>query len=375
MEIENLLFFSNGVSGDNGSLTLERLAQKAGMIWQEGSGVWSVLSIGHLAQEAIETRVHQVMRNLGASACQLSLAQDVGSWEKSGRAAVFGKELMKVKCRDGKVLALSATAEEAISKIIGGLFGGAGFEGWAYQIGAKFRDELRARGGLIRAKEFRMMDAYSFAKEEAQIKKRHEAAVEAFERLVNSFGLKSQIRKADCGEMGGLESVEIGIDSRLGDAEGYLELAHLFVLGDKYTKIFNARAKGGGFLQMGCQGIGISRLLMALLEARRDEHGFWGDESFCCADYYIMTIGDGEKERLAALKAKALLEATGKRVIMDLRNISAGKKFMDSELVCVQERIVFSPVGSLNREVEITTRKNMSTRKMSYTEAGLSSFF
>ena len=361
MEMQNMLFSSAGVSGSNDGLSLEALARKAGVLCQESSGVWSLLQLGALAQSKIERRAARAMEALGAGRVEMSCLQSLESWERSGRAEAYGEEQMKVRCRGGKSMALAATAEEQACAMVKSA-GRAGFEGWIYQIGKKWRDELRARGALVRAKEFAMLDAYSFASSLAEVGRMHAESADAICALLEGFGLEVFRREADCGEIGGHESVELRIRSSLGDADGELELAHLFVLGDKYSKAFGLKSNAGGFMQMGCQGIGISRLLMALLESRRDGRGFWGDDKFALADCYVMAIGDGERARLSARRAYMQAKDAGLDAILDLRAVSAGKKFADAELAGVRQRWLFTEELCAKGLAEAMERKTLQKK-------------
>ena len=361
MEMQNMLFSSAGVSGSNDGLSLEALARKAGVVCQESSGVWSLLQLGALAQSKLEKRSAKAMESLGACRVEMSCLQSLESWKKSGRAEAYGEEQIKVRCRGGKTMALAATAEEQACALVKSA-GRSGFEGWIYQIGKKWRDELRARGALVRAKEFTMLDAYSFASGAGDIRRMHEESADAICSLLEGFGLEVIRREADCGEIGGQESVELRVRSSLGDADGELELAHLFILGDKYAKAFGLKSNAGDYLQMGCQGIGISRLLMALLESRRDGRGFWGDRRFALADCYVMAIGDSERARLAARSAYRQAQDAGLDAILDLRSVSAGKKFADAELAGIRERWLFTDELAGKGLAEAMDRKTLQTR-------------
>lgn len=133
-----------------------------------------------------------------------------------------------------------------------------------FQFGTKFRDEIRPRFGTIRAREFEMMDAYSFSATQEDMMKVYEIIRQQFIAIFEKLGLKVRIIEAETGEVGGLKSEEFIVSTEWGD----VEVAHIFALGQKYTHAFNAtyqtQDNHRSHLWMGCYGIGISRLLAIL---------------------------------------------------------------------------------------------------------------
>ena len=352
-------FFENShFDRDNQRLSLQDLAAKAGVFHQDCSGVYSLLALGVQAQMALEQRLRGQMNQAGAVEIRLALLQDKALWEATGREADYEGELLSTTTRTGQTFALSATAEEHITSVAKALFQGRQVDQWAYQIGTKWRDEIRCRAGLVRAREFTMMDAYRFATTQEQVEQTHADARQAFLAFFSSLGMECQVVAADCGAVGGLASEEFHVASALGGREDALEVGHSFVLGDRYSKAFGLVDHQRHHVWMGCQGIGISRTLMAWLEQHRDERGFWGDDHFSLMDTSVVVLNqhkDGVLEH--ALNLARSLEAGGVSVVVDDRQERAGRKLADSELMGVRRRIVVSERTLATGLYEVTTRR------------------
>ena len=136
---------------------------QAGFVVQESSGFFSYAALGALALERLERRLCDVARAAGLARWQLSNLQQQSHWDVTGRDRDYGDELMAVTLRSGQRMRLSATAEEQVTAAVAGHLRGRAMNVHLYQIGNKWRDEVRARGGLLRGREFRMFDAYQFA--------------------------------------------------------------------------------------------------------------------------------------------------------------------------------------------------------------------
>jgi prolyl-tRNA synthetase len=343
----NRCFFQNShLAKDNASLDLVSLATKAGFLHKDGAGVYSLLHLGLSAQAQMEQRLRQAFSAAGAGEVRLALLQDLALWQATGRLAAYEGELMTVRARGGTEYALGATAEELICTVAKDLFQGQSGERWVFQMGTKWRDELRCRAGLVRAREFTMFDAYSFASDEAALHRLHEEAQTLLLAFFAGLGLEARRQEADSGQMGGGFSEEIQVRSELGDetaADRWLEVGHSFVLGDRYSRALGYTDHQGAAVQMGCQGVGLSRSLMAWLERHRDERGFFGTAQFSAVDTVVVALNQhkaGVLER--ALDLAHRLEAAGRSVVLDDRDERAGKKLADSELLGARWRIVVS---------------------------------
>lgn len=368
MKFTNLFFYSNHFERDNNKLDLIDLMAKAGITHQESAGIYSMMSLGLMLEKQITQKIEQEMDNLGFSQVKLSLLQDGSLWETTGRMQSYGEELFKVRNRKSKTFCLAATAEESITSLYKSYYNRLNANMNVYQIGNKYRDEMRARGGLCRGKEFVMKDGYSFSSNEENLKQVYSEVKQAYLRIFKHFGLDVKTIVSDNGEMGGSYSEEFVVQSELSDNEdGYLELGHIFQLGTKYSEAFDLKDDKGQFVHMACYGIGVSRLLMLLLSKQRDQFGFYGTENFRAFDYVITAI-DYEKNDNIKNQANDIYQyliSKGFKVLLDDRKGSAGKKMSDSELIACRHRIVVSKQNFEASQVEILERKTMKSSYIS----------
>lgn len=333
MNHTNLLFNSSSFPKDNSKLTLIELMEKANFVHQTASGVYSLLPLGKRLQDKLEDLIR---RNLPQEFQEMSLsvAQSPSLWEQSKRIDSYGDELMKTN--SGFIL--SPTCEEQVTTLVKSKLNQKKVELSVYQINTKFRNELRPRHGLIRTKEFLMKDGYSFGTSE-YIDSMYAKLRQAYCNIFDTLGLDYVVRSADCGEVGGLKSEEFLVKTNLGedviDGVSYLEVAHIFDLGTKYTDIFGFVDNNNNIVSSACYGIGISRLLMAVLETRRTENGFWGDYYFNTFNQvYIETKGN----TIPLGDDVNLFQST---ILVDDRNVSFGIKMFDAELICVSKILIF----------------------------------
>lgn len=364
----NLFFYNNHFERDNTKFELIDLMQKSCMVHQDSAGIYSLLTLGLMLEKKIISVIENKMIELGFSQVRLSLLQDGKLWEKTKRIDSYGDELFKLKNRKNQLFCLSATAEEAITSIYYDYYNRQKANCHVFQIGNKYRDEMRARAGLIRGKEFIMKDGYSFCSNQEDLKIFYEKVKAAYLEIFNYFDLNVIVKSTNNGEMGGDFSEEFLIESKLADSEdGMLELGHIFQLGDNYSKSFNLVDEKNNYVQMACYGIGVSRLLMAILEKQRDQQGFFGTEQFNTFDIVISAL---DMERNETVKKTALelydkLKKSGKQVLLDDRECSAGKKMSDSELIATHQRIVISRQAIEKSQYELLTRKDMKKQYFS----------
>lgn len=362
MKFSNLFFYSNHFERDNQKLDLIDMMAKAGFTHHESSGIYSILSLGLILEKQITQKIESEMDMLGFSQIRLSLLQERELWEKSGRLESYGEELFKVKNRKNKMFCLSATAEESVTSLYKSYYQQLHANCNVYQIGNKYRDEMRARAGLCRGKEFVMKDGYSFNSSEKELQNFYSKVKESYFRIFNHFGLDVRTVITDNGEMGGNYSEEFVIESDLSDsADGLLELGHIFQLGTKYSESFGLKDNNGEYVHMACYGIGISRLLMCILNKQRDNFGFWGDKKFRTFDYVITAIDYEKNEdvKKTADEVYELLLNKGYRVLLDDRKGSAGKKMADAELMGCVKRVVISKQNLEKNQFEVLNRKTM----------------
>jgi len=260
-----------------------------------------------------------------------------------------------------------------------------------YQIQTKFRDEIRPRFGLMRGREFIMKDAYSFDKDEAGLDKNYQASFEAYKKIFKRCGLDCLITEADSGVMGGKVSHEFMAPATDGedivlvcpkckhatavkDAESScpkckakmekvntIEVGHIFKLGTKYTEALNANFLDADGKQkpviMGCYGIGVSRLIPAIIEQNNDKDGIIWPREIAPYQAIILVLDatDARSMELASGLYKELNDQ-GVMVLLDDRDERAGVKFKDADLLGIPLQLIIGKDALKNNTLELKVR-------------------
>ena len=374
-----------------------QLMLRSGLIRQLMAGVYSYLPLGLRVLNNIENIVCQEMDNAGAVELLLPALQPLELWIKSGRDKDIGEVMVRFTDRRGRKICLGPTHEEVITDLVGGHISSyRQLPVVFFQIQTKFRDEIRPRFGLVRGCEFIMKDAYSFDRDEAGLKKNYETMYEAYRRIFKRCGLDILIVEADPGVMGGKVSHEFMVPAKDGEdvvlfcpkcaktrphAQGSeevcpacrakldkinaLEVGHIFQLGTKYSSVL-----GAGFIDtdgkqkdiiMGCYGIGVSRLLPAVIEQNRDNDGIIWPEEVAPYDALILPldINDPGIMEVARFIYRSLQEK-GLSVLFDDRDERAGVKFKDADLIGIPISIPVGKKGLAEKKVEIKCRRDKS---------------
>ncbi len=398
-----------------------KLLLRSGMIKQLASGLYNWLPLGYKVLRKVEQIVRQEMDNAGGVEILMPSMQPVELWKKSGRYGEEGdlsSEMLILTDRHGNELIYTPTAEEVIVE----LFKNAaqsyrGLPKNLYQIGWKFRDEIRPRFGLMRAREFLMKDAYSFDIDDASALISYEKMFVAYLKAFKRMGLKAIPVKADTGSMGGDLSHEFHVLANSGEStifferglEEYLEsedinmsnfnklyasekekhdpkncsvgaeelitkkgieVGHIFYLGDKYTKSMGVSLQDNtGKLfhpKMGCYGIGISRLVAAIIEAYHDDKGIIWPESVAPFDVIIVNLKPGQQQcDDISSDLYDMLRSSGKDVLMDDVDASIGSKLANADLIGIPWSIVVGPKLASNNLVEVIQRKTSERHEVS----------
>lgn len=291
------------------------LLLRAGMLRRCGAGSFALLPLGLRVVAKAEAVVARVLEEAGCSRIALPILQETTLLERSGRAEAFGEELFGLQDRQGRDHFLVPTQEEAVTALVAEHMQDAKTSSTRlYQIGPKFRDEIRPRFGLMRAREFIMKDLYTFDCTRSEAEATYAEIKQAYYTIFAQLGL-SHIAciNAATGPIGGLRSEEFHVLADQGE-DGLLscpscgfaanqetlsqesgcpacetreqplqlrrgiEVGHLFLLGTRYSSVFGAVSREGPTkssipMEMGCFGIGISRILGAVVETNHDEHG------------------------------------------------------------------------------------------------------
>lgn len=384
-------------------LISHKLMVRSGMIKKTAAGIYNWLPLGYKVLKKVENIVRKNLDNFGAQEILMPMVQPAELWKESLRFDQYGKELLKFKDRSDRDFVLGPTHEEIICEI---------FRSYPisykelpinlYQIQTKFRDEIRPRFGVMRCREFLMKDAYSFDIDEKGMEKSYENMKDAYINIFNDIGLDYRIVKADAGNIGGDVSEEFHIIADSGedllaisdssdfaanvevleyekdpseldgepspDGKGKLmikrgiEVGHIFQLGQKYSEKMSVSIKdssGKGIdVFMGCYGVGVSRIVAAAIEQNHDDKGIiW---PYAIAPFHVNVIClDPKKEEVLkeCESVYQIIKDAGHDVLLDDRDIRAGQKFTDNEILGIPYSIVIGPKNFSNNSFEFVPRK------------------
>lgn len=368
------------------------LLLRAGYIKQTAAGIYTYLPLGFEVLRKIEAVIDAEMKQNDISRIQMPVLQPSDLWIKTNRWDSYGNELMKFNDRHNREFALGPTHEEVITDLVkNDLNSYKKLPITMYQIQTKFRDELRPRFGLMRGREFSMYDAYSFAKNQEELDFEYNHMYEMYTNIFNKLGLQFKVVKADSGVFGGSESAEFMALSEVGEdtiiykdnetiginEEIYngsfdenmkkaktIEIGHIYKLGTKYSKSLNAKFLNKEQKQepiiMGCYGIGVSRLLMAIIEQLSDEKGIILPKII--APYQVQIMFASAKNEKQVQVCEQIYKDLSKNldVLFDDRDLGLGVKLKDSELIGMPIRIVVGRDIEKN-QVEITNRATLES--------------
>ena len=374
-----------------------QLSLRAGLVHMLSAGVYCYLPMGLRVLNRVEKIIREEMNAAGAHELFLSCLQPIDLWQRTGRDKTLAEVMIRFKDNKGKQMCLGPTHEEVITEIVRSYVQSyRQLPVTLYQIQTKFRDELRTRFGIVRACEFIMKDAYSFDCDEAGLKKNYQLMYEAYVKIFKRCGLDPIIVEADSGAMGGSVSHEfmitapIGEDhvvqcSSCGNAHGLkedfkegakcpkcssgtmekkvaIELGHIFQLGTKYSDALEALYLGEDGkrkqIVMGCYGIGVSRMIAAIIEASHDDGGIIWPKEVAPFDAEILPLQANDPESMAlAMKYYDELKKAGVEVLLDDRDESAGRKFNDADLVGIPWKVIIGKRKLAEGAVELKNRR------------------
>ena len=397
-----------------------QLMIRSGMIKQSSAGIYSWLPIGLKVLKNIEKIVREEQNKAGAIEILMPTIQSADLWVKSGRYNEYGKEMLRIKDRSGREMLYGPTNEELITDIFQSYINSyKDLPKNLYHIQWKFRDEVRPRFGVMRGREFLMKDNYSFDLSEEEAKASYDNMFEAYIKTFLRLGLTPISLRAETGPIGGSLSHEFQILAKTGESTLYydkkletlnkenldiqklqsyyaavdnlhnendcpiskeqlkiskgIEVGHIFYFGTKYSE------KLGAFVQnnkgekipvhMGSYGIGVSRLVGAIIEAFHDEKGIkW---PLSVAPFHIsvinLMIDDKNCNSVSNNFYNKLLEY-GFNVLYDDRDCSIGKKLSDNELIGIPYQIIVGKRDLDNNNVELKNRLKNETKKMTKEE-------
>lgn len=351
-----------------------KLMLRAGLIRMLLAGVYSYLPLGLKVMGNIEGIIRQEMNAAGAVELLLPALQPLELWSRSGRDKNIGEVMIKFTDRRGRKICLGPTHEEVITELVKSYVSSyKQLPIILYQIQTKFRDEIRPRYGLVRACEFVMKDAYSFDKDEAGLDKNYQAMYDAYQRIFKKCGLEIITQQADPGVMGGEISHEFMAPAESGEdvcnikskRVNAIELGHIFKLGTKYSSALEANfLDASGKLKpiiMGCYGIGVSRMIAAIIEQNHDADGIIWPIQISPYKVIILPLDVTDKEIMQnAQDIYRTLKLNDIEVLLDDRDERAGVKFKDADLIGIPVVITLGKKALKEQKIEIKTRRDKS---------------
>jgi prolyl-tRNA synthetase len=395
-----------------------RLMLRAGMIRQSSAGIYSWLPMGLRVLRKIEQIVREEQDRAGCQELLMPTIQPAELWQQSGRYDDYGKEMLRIQDRHGRDMLYGPTNEEQITEIVKSeIQSYKDMPKMLYHIQWKFRDEVRPRFGIMRGREFLMKDAYSFDMDYESSKRAYNKMFVAYLRTYDRLGLKAIPMRADTGPIGGdlsheflvlAETGESGVfvhkdvldfeipsddvdyegdlqpivdkwtslyaatdekheesaEAELGDqllnARG-IEVGHIFHFGTKYSEPMGATVTDQNgdevALQMGSYGIGVSRLIGAIIEASHDDGGIIWPESVAPYKIGLINLKSGDADCDAACdKLYKDFNTAGIETLYDDTAERAGAKFNNMDLIGLPWQVVIGPRGLKNGMAEVKNR-------------------
>ncbi len=387
-----------------------RLMLRSGMITQVTTGIYTWLPLGLRVLKKIEAIVREEQDRAGSLEVLMPTIQPAELWQKSGRYADYGKEMLRMKDRHEREMLYGPTAEEVITDIFSRFIKSyRDLPKRLYNIQWKFRDEIRPRFGVMRGREFLMKDNYSFDLDQENAKASYQAMLEAYVRTFSRMDLTAIPVRASSGAIGGNLSHEFQILAETGESEIFydeafetldintltldrlqtlyaaadelhdpktcpvpearlktargIEVGHVFYFGTKYSVPLGAYVTSADGKQipveMGSYGIGISRLVAAIIEAHHDEAGIRWPESVAPFKVGLLNLNIKSPActKLCEDLYQKLLQA-GIEVLYDDREKGPGAKFADMDLIGLPWQII---IGSRSEKTDCCELKNRRT--------------
>lgn len=406
-----------------------RLMLRAGMIRQQAAGIYSWLPLGYKVLKNIENIVHEEQQRAGHIPLLMPTLQSADLWRESGRYDDYGEEMLRITDRHGRDMLYGPTNEEMITDIFRSYVKSyKDLPLTLYHIQWKFRDEIRPRFGVMRGREFYMKDGYNFDLTKEDALHAYNRHLVSYLRTYERMGLQAIPMRADGGPIGGDYTHEFLVLADTGESEVFydseitdlkfgdreidydnveqcqavleeftsryartdethdevvfaevpeerrrsargIEVGQIFYFGTKYSEAMGATVQGPDGkstpVHMGSHGIGVSRLLGAIIEASHDDKGIIWPEGVTPFHVGIVNLKQGDDEADAACEALyKSFEALGLEPLYDDRKERAGGKFATMDLIGLPWRITVGPRGLKNGVVEVTSRRTGESEEM-----------
>ncbi|MFK7941046.1 MAG: proline--tRNA ligase [Roseovarius sp.] len=406
-----------------------RLMLRAGMIKQSSAGIYSWLPLGFKVLRKLENIVHEEQVRAGHIPMLMPTLQSADLWRESGRYDDYGEEMLRIQDRHGRDMLYGPTNEELITDIFRSHVGSyKDLPMTLYHIQWKFRDERRPRFGVMRGREFFMKDGYNFDLTKEDAMHAYNRHLVSYLRTYERMGLQAIPMRADSGPIGGDDTHEFLVLADTGESEVFydsavtdlsfgdreidyddhaecqaileeftskyartdethdealfeaipedrrrvargIEVGQIFYFGTKYSEAMGATVQGPDGkptpVHMGSHGIGVSRLVGAIIEASHDDKGIIWPEGVTPYHAGIVNLKQGDDEADAACEALyTSLRALGLDPLYDDRNERAGGKFATMDLIGLPWRITVGPRGLKNGVVELTCRRTGESEEL-----------
>jgi prolyl-tRNA synthetase len=373
---------------------------RADFIDQLASGVYTFLPLGQRVHKKIENIIRKEMVALGGEEVSLPTLVPKNLWQETGRWQTIDPPLFKVKDRHGAEFGLGSTHEEVVTHHVRQRIKSYKDLPFSlFQIQDKFRNELRATGGLLRVREFVMKDLYSFHATREDAIRFYQKIKKAYFRIFKHCGLKTIYVEADPGTIGGELSHEFMVFSPTGEDKvlicqkcgcagniekfknikfcpkcrsplkkfSSVESAHAFYLGTKYSKAMGASfidKKGRALpIIMGCYGIGLGRLMATIVEVNHDTRGIIWPKEVAPFHVHLIQIENNRRVKKIAERVYQNLQKSGIGVLYDDREEkTVGEKFAEADLIGIPLRLVVSEKTLKKNSVELKKRSEQKTK-------------
>lgn len=408
-----------------------RLMLRAGLVRQTSAGIYAWLPAGLRVLRHISDIVRQEQDAIGAQEVLMPTLQSADLWRRSGRYEAYGPEMLRIKDRHERDLLYGPTNEEMITDIFGSVVNSyRELPKMLYHLQWKFRDEIRPRFGVMRGREFYMKDAYSFDMDYEGAVESYYRMMLSYLRIFRRLGVQAVPMAADTGPIGGDLSHEFLVLAPTGESgvfynsawdeidwhnapldptraedlqklrdlvtgtyaatdekhdeaawqklpeekrrEGRgIEVGHIFYFGTKYTQSMGIEVSGPDGApfhpHMGSYGIGVSRLVGAIIEASHDEAGIIWPEEVAPWRFALLNLRPGDAECDAL--CEEIYGRDPENILYDDRHERAGVKFNDADLMGHPWQVIIGPRGAKNRMVELKQRRDGARFELPLAEA------
>lgn len=410
-----------------------RLMLRAGMIRQSSAGIYTWLPLGYKVLRKIEQIVREEQDRAGAIELLMPTIQSADLWRESGRYDDYGKQMLRIQDRHERDMLYGPTNEELITAIFrDAVKSYKDLPRILYHIQWKFRDEIRPRFGVMRGREFLMKDSYSFDLTLEDARRSYNRMFVSYLRTFARMGLQSIPMAAETGPIGGDLSHEFIILADTGESEVYchrdyltrqlpgadldynadltplvrtwtgkyaatsemhdaarfekdvpdadrvtargIEVGHIFFFGTKYSEAMGAKVQGpeGDLVtvEMGSYGIGVSRLVGAIIEASHDESGIIWPQAVAPFDVGLINLKAGDAETDGACEDfYGRLQSAGLEVLYDDTGDRAGAKFAAMDLIGLPWQLIVGPKGLKSGEIELKERATGARHSLTFDAA------